>query len=69
MSLVGPRPEESRIAALYDEWHRRRLVVEPGMTGACKSTAGVTHAGPTGETRTGVYRAREFFASIRFAIG
>lgn len=33
MSLVGPRPEEARIAALYDEWHRRRFAVKPGMTG------------------------------------
>jgi lipopolysaccharide/colanic/teichoic acid biosynthesis glycosyltransferase len=33
MSLVGPRPEELRIVALYGEWHRRRLTVKPGMTG------------------------------------
>jgi len=33
MSLVGPRPEESRIVALYEDWHRRRLAVKPGMTG------------------------------------
>lgn len=33
MSLVGPRPEEARVVALYSDWHRRRLVVKPGMTG------------------------------------
>jgi lipopolysaccharide/colanic/teichoic acid biosynthesis glycosyltransferase len=33
MSLVGPRPEEARIVALYSDWHRRRLAVKPGMTG------------------------------------
>jgi lipopolysaccharide/colanic/teichoic acid biosynthesis glycosyltransferase len=33
MSLVGPRPEETRVVAMYDDWHRRRLAVKPGMTG------------------------------------
>jgi lipopolysaccharide/colanic/teichoic acid biosynthesis glycosyltransferase len=33
MSLVGPRPEETRFVARYDDWHRRRLAVKPGMTG------------------------------------
>jgi lipopolysaccharide/colanic/teichoic acid biosynthesis glycosyltransferase/GT2 family glycosyltransferase len=33
MSLVGPRPEETRIARLYNDWHRQRLTVRPGMTG------------------------------------
>lgn len=33
MSLVGPRPEETGVVALYDDWHRRRLAVKPGMTG------------------------------------
>ncbi len=33
MSLVGPRPEELRIVALYEDHHRRRLAVKPGMTG------------------------------------
>ena len=33
MSLVGPRPEEMRIAALYSAWHRQRLAVKPGITG------------------------------------
>jgi lipopolysaccharide/colanic/teichoic acid biosynthesis glycosyltransferase len=33
MSLVGPRPEEMRIVALYTDWHRRRLAVKPGITG------------------------------------
>lgn len=33
MSLVGPRPEESRIVALYEDWHRRRLSVKPGLSG------------------------------------
>ena len=33
MSLVGPRPEEMRIAALYSDWHRGRLAIKPGITG------------------------------------
>jgi lipopolysaccharide/colanic/teichoic acid biosynthesis glycosyltransferase len=33
MSLVGPRPEESRIVARYGEWHRERLKAKPGITG------------------------------------
>ena len=33
MSLVGPRPEETRVVRLYDDWHRRRLAVKPGITG------------------------------------
>ena len=33
MSLVGPRPEEVQIVRLYDDWHRQRLAVKPGITG------------------------------------
>jgi exopolysaccharide biosynthesis polyprenyl glycosylphosphotransferase len=33
MSLVGPRPEEEAIVALYDERQRGRLAVRPGITG------------------------------------
>lgn len=33
MSLVGPRPEEARIVAYYNDWHRRRLAIKPGVTG------------------------------------
>jgi exopolysaccharide biosynthesis polyprenyl glycosylphosphotransferase len=33
MSLVGPRPEEEAVVALYDERQRQRLAVKPGMTG------------------------------------
>ena len=33
MSLVGPRPEAKRIVYLYDEKHKRRLQVKPGITG------------------------------------
>jgi len=33
MSLVGPRPEEMRIVRLYNDWHRQRLAVKPGITG------------------------------------
>jgi exopolysaccharide biosynthesis polyprenyl glycosylphosphotransferase len=33
MSLVGPRPEMPFVVATYDEWQRRRLTVEPGITG------------------------------------
>jgi len=33
MSLVGPRPEEERIVALYNDYQRQRLLMKPGMTG------------------------------------
>ncbi len=33
MSLVGPRPEEARVVALYSDHHRKRLAVKPGLTG------------------------------------
>lgn len=33
MRLVGPRPEEARIVAKYNEWHRQRLLIRPGLTG------------------------------------
>jgi exopolysaccharide biosynthesis polyprenyl glycosylphosphotransferase len=33
MSLVGPRPEEEAIVALYDERQRSRLALKPGVTG------------------------------------
>ena len=33
MSLVGPRPEEEKVVALYDERQRARLAVKPGLTG------------------------------------
>lgn len=33
MSLVGPRPALPNEVAAYEEWHRRRLEVPPGLTG------------------------------------
>ncbi|HXS34962.1 MAG TPA: sugar transferase [Solirubrobacterales bacterium] len=33
MSLVGPRPEEEAVVALYDERQRVRLEIKPGLTG------------------------------------
>jgi exopolysaccharide biosynthesis polyprenyl glycosylphosphotransferase len=33
MSLVGPRPEEVPVVALYEPAHRFRLAVKPGLTG------------------------------------
>lgn len=33
MSLVGPRPEESRLVRRYSQWHRLRLRAKPGLTG------------------------------------
>jgi len=33
MSLVWPRPEETRVVAQYNDWHRARLAVRPGLTG------------------------------------
>jgi len=33
MSLVGPRPEETAVVEKYEDWHRQRLAVKPGITG------------------------------------
>ncbi len=33
MSLVGPRPEEEAVVAIYDDRQRLRLAVKPGLTG------------------------------------
>jgi len=33
MSLVGPRPEESWVVAMYNDYQRQRLVMKPGLTG------------------------------------
>jgi len=33
MSVVGPRPPLPEEVARYDEWHRQRLLVTPGLTG------------------------------------
>jgi lipopolysaccharide/colanic/teichoic acid biosynthesis glycosyltransferase len=33
MSLVGPRPEDVEIVRLYEEKHKKRLRVKPGLTG------------------------------------
>ncbi|MCC6166062.1 MAG: sugar transferase [Caldilineaceae bacterium] len=33
MSLVGPRPNLPQEVEQYQEWHRRRLLVSPGITG------------------------------------
>ncbi len=33
MSLVGPRPHPFDDVAGYDDWHRRRLSMKPGITG------------------------------------
>jgi lipopolysaccharide/colanic/teichoic acid biosynthesis glycosyltransferase len=33
MSLVGPRPEDLEIVGLYQEKHKKRLQVRPGLTG------------------------------------
>jgi exopolysaccharide biosynthesis polyprenyl glycosylphosphotransferase len=33
MSVVGPRPQLPEEVAAYDDWHRQRLLVTPGLTG------------------------------------
>ncbi len=33
MSLVGPRPESPSRVERYSEWHQRRLLIKPGITG------------------------------------
>lgn len=39
MSLVGPRPPIPYEVAMYEDWHRRRLTVKPGITGLWQVTA------------------------------
>lgn len=38
MSIVGPRPAPMVEVAKYDQWHRRRLSVKPGITGLAQVT-------------------------------
>ncbi|NJD60840.1 MAG: hypothetical protein C3F13_06900 [Anaerolineales bacterium] len=33
MSLVGPRPEETWLVAMYNDEQRQRLIIKPGLTG------------------------------------
>lgn len=33
MSLVGPRPHPLNDVARYEEWHKARLAIKPGLTG------------------------------------
>ena len=33
MSFVGPRPQLPEEVETYEEWHKQRLLVTPGLTG------------------------------------
>ena len=33
MSLIGPRPDIPFAVGMYEDWHRQRLAVKPGITG------------------------------------
>lgn len=33
MSIVGPRPPLPKEVAVYEDWHKQRLLVRPGLTG------------------------------------
>jgi lipopolysaccharide/colanic/teichoic acid biosynthesis glycosyltransferase len=39
MSLVGPRPAISYETEIYENWHRKRLTVKPGVTGLWQVTS------------------------------
>lgn len=39
MSIVGPRPSLEYELEVYEEWHKRRLAVLPGITGVWQVTA------------------------------
>jgi lipopolysaccharide/colanic/teichoic acid biosynthesis glycosyltransferase len=39
MSVVGPRPALDYEDEVYDEWHRQRVAVQPGITGLWQVTA------------------------------
>jgi lipopolysaccharide/colanic/teichoic acid biosynthesis glycosyltransferase len=38
MSLVGPRPPLAYEWEMYEDWHRQRLMVKPGITGLWQSS-------------------------------
>jgi lipopolysaccharide/colanic/teichoic acid biosynthesis glycosyltransferase len=59
MSLVGPRPEELRVADRYDVWQRRRLKVKPGITGLQQVEARGTHSELNERVRLDVYYIRK----------
>jgi len=40
VSLVGPRPEPVHRLRHYDDWHRRRFAVRPGLTGVVQLHGG-----------------------------
>ncbi len=39
MSLVGPRPALPYEVEMYEEWHKARLLITPGLTGLWQATA------------------------------
>jgi len=59
MSLVGPRPEELRVADRYDLWQRRRLKVKPGITGLQQVEARGTQSELNERVRLDVYYIRK----------
>lgn len=40
MALIGPRPPLPEEAAQYSAYDRQRLLVKPGCSGLCRSSAG-----------------------------
>jgi len=59
MSIVGPRPEETRMVERYDVWQRRRLKVKPGITGLQQVTARGSLSNLNERVRLDVYYIRK----------
>ena len=68
MSLVGPRPEELRVADRYDVWQRRRLKVRPGITGLQQVEARGALSSLNDRVRLDVYYIRKQSLMLDLAI-
>ena len=68
MTLVGPRPEELKIADRYDVWQRRRLKIKPGITGLQQVEARGALSNLNERVRLDVYYTRKQSFSLDMAI-
>jgi len=67
MSLVGPRPGLPEEVARYEDWHRKRLEVSPGITGLWQ-TAGRSEVSFEEMCLLDIYYAEQWTLSLDFRI-